>query len=250
MLQALLHGKLSHEIEGMEDVLTSSVFGILKYIPPEKGLIPFLQCAIPYPPDEDSLIDISDIEDIEYDFWPWLEIEGYYGCEPDIIIKLKLANNKNLLILIEAKYQSGKSSEADEKYKSPTDQLAREWVSLESICKKNNSIPILIYLTAGVGFPRNDIQSSLSELKLKVPQSKPNIYWLSWRHLYSLCMQTEHMMLNDLKMLLERLELKFFNGWNFSTEIISSDWYFTRPPINFDWKINIFDIGRTWRYSA
>lgn len=45
MLVALLHGKLSREQENIEDILTSNVFGVLKYLPPGTVLIPFLSKA-------------------------------------------------------------------------------------------------------------------------------------------------------------------------------------------------------------
>lgn len=45
MLQAMLHGKLTRQEEEMEDLLTSNVFGLVKYLPPEMVLIPFLSQA-------------------------------------------------------------------------------------------------------------------------------------------------------------------------------------------------------------
>ena len=45
MLQAMFHGKLTREEEGMEDLLTSNTFGLIKYLPPEAVLIPFLSLA-------------------------------------------------------------------------------------------------------------------------------------------------------------------------------------------------------------
>ena len=45
MLQALLRGKLSRVQENMEDVLTSTVFGLLRYFPVQSGLWPFLSHA-------------------------------------------------------------------------------------------------------------------------------------------------------------------------------------------------------------
>ncbi len=42
MIPALLHGKLSREQENMEDILTSIVFGVLKHLPPELILLPWL----------------------------------------------------------------------------------------------------------------------------------------------------------------------------------------------------------------
>ena len=41
MIEALLHGSCRGQ-ENMEDVLISSVFGMLQYVAPELGLFPFL----------------------------------------------------------------------------------------------------------------------------------------------------------------------------------------------------------------
>ena len=45
MLSALLHGKLSREQENMEDILTSIVFDVLRYLPPDQGILPFFAHA-------------------------------------------------------------------------------------------------------------------------------------------------------------------------------------------------------------
>jgi hypothetical protein len=42
MLQAQLRGKLTRAEENMKDLLTSNVFGSIKYVPYEDGLLPLL----------------------------------------------------------------------------------------------------------------------------------------------------------------------------------------------------------------
>ena len=201
----------------MEDILTSNVFGLLKYVTPEEGLLNYLAFA----EDEDGnqplkylgfLHEVSQ-DSISYDFWPWWEEPNCYGCEPDVVISLKISAQKKLLMLIEAKYLSGKSSEADESYDIPTDQLAREWDNLSVRSNKSNECPVLIYLTAHYAYPYQDINDAISEFREKRPNSvNPIIYWLSWRHLFELCKTTANPILKDLILLLERLNLKFFNG--------------------------------------
>ena len=46
LLQAQLRGKLTVEEERMEDLLTSNVFGSIKYLKPEEGLLPILQSTV------------------------------------------------------------------------------------------------------------------------------------------------------------------------------------------------------------
>ena len=45
MLDAIIKGKLSREQENMEDLLTSVVFGMIKYLPPHEALFPLLSKA-------------------------------------------------------------------------------------------------------------------------------------------------------------------------------------------------------------
>ena len=42
MLHAQRRGKLTREVENLEDLLTSNVFGVFSYLEPEVGLLPFL----------------------------------------------------------------------------------------------------------------------------------------------------------------------------------------------------------------
>ena len=46
MLQAMLRHKLTRAEEGMEDLLTSNTFGLMKYLPAHVALIPFLRRAL------------------------------------------------------------------------------------------------------------------------------------------------------------------------------------------------------------
>ncbi len=252
MLQAIFKGKLSREQENMEDVLTSNVFGLLRYVEPENGILKFLSLAedIDGGHPLSGLAEQGDIvqQDITYTFWPWWDEPNCNGCEPDVVLELNYSSGKSLLILIEAKYLSGKSSEADPEAQLVTDQLAREWVNLRSISKREGRTPILIYLTGGTGFPRGDIDNACKELNKKVPDSIPSIYWLSWRHLYSICTDTDNLMLRDLKALLDRLGMRFFNGWGFSYQPGTSNWKFGNLPKKFNWQVNTNYFKSPWRY--
>ena len=136
----------------MEDILTSNVFGLLKYVPAREGLLKYLALAeekdgkqpLVYLSSESELAQ----ESLKYEFWPWWEESNCKGCEPDVAISLKIPGEQNLLVLIEAKYLSGKSSEADETTDKPNDQLATEWDNLYVRAGGLNNKPALIYLTA------------------------------------------------------------------------------------------------------
>lgn len=236
MLQALLLGKLSREQENMEDILTSNVFGLLKYVRPEEGILNYLSLA----EDEDgkrplqSLSSLSEdtLASIEYEFWPWWEETNCNGCEPDVVIKLELPDQQNLLVLVEAKYLSGKSSEADEVDDTPTDQLAREWDNLRVKADESDERPVLIYLTAHYAYPYREIYDAISEFLEKRPGgARPVIYWLSWRHLCTVCDSSPLPVLDDIKLLLERLDLQFFDG--IALDYVKIPWSFEAV---FDWR--------------
>ena len=235
----------------MEDILTSNVFGLLMYVQPHEGILKYLGLA----EDEDgkqplkylSSLGVVPQESIEYEFWPpwWKEPNGY-GCEPDVVIKLKIPDEKDLLILIEAKYLSGKSSEADESDDKPNDQLAREWGNLSVRADKSNECPVLIYLTSHYGYPIQDIDDAIIEFQEKRPEgAKPVIYWLSWRHLYEVCEHTQTPILGDIRGLLERLNLKFFDG--ITLENIYIQWFFEDV---FGWQSIATVQAIKWRFET
>ena len=250
MLQALLKGKLSREQENMEDILTSNVFGLLKYVQPEDGILNYLSLA----EDEDgkrplkSLSSLSEdpLDSIEYEFWPWWEEADCYGCEPDVVIKLKIPDKQDLLVLVEAKYLSGKSPEVDEGDDTPTDQLAREWDNLRVRADESDECPVVVYLTAHYAYPYQDINDAISEYREKRPDcARPVIYWLSWRHLYKVCERSHLPILNDIKLLLDRLGLTFFDG--IALDYVSVPWTFE---VVFDWQAVSKNQEINWRYKT
>ena len=85
MLQAMLHGKLTRKEEGLEDLLTSNVFGLMKYLPLDLILLPFLALAKnPFSGQTLSnwLKDVAGVK--EWYFWRPLSAPGCLACEPDV----------------------------------------------------------------------------------------------------------------------------------------------------------------------
>ncbi len=180
MIEALLRGKLSREQENMEDILTSSVFGMLQYVAPKLGLFPFLAQATTIAGDRPLgfLKDVCDLGQarFEYDFWPqWPQ------SEPDVAIDIQCDVRSPHLIGIEAKFRSGKSSEADEVDERPNDQFAREWIDLNGRAESRGAQPVLVYLTADVSCPKPEIEAALEEIRRKsiCGAREPLICWLS-----------------------------------------------------------------------
>ena len=115
MTIAELHGKLSPKRAGgfyerIEDLLTSDVFGTMKYAGWEYGFLDWLRSA--RGPTENcisaTLVFPSDEEmsHADYQFWPMLK----NGREPDLLIALHQKSGKLVLIIVEAKYLSGPSN--------------------------------------------------------------------------------------------------------------------------------------------
>lgn len=230
MIPALLHGKLSREQENMEDLLTSSVFGLLSYLPPAAGLLPFLEMAeddAGEAPLAGRLVPRPAQEVCDLRFWPkWCEVDCP-ACEPDVVLRLSLADSKRLILAVEAKYLSGKSSEADEATAKPTDQLAREWLNLKAVASREGAEPVLVYLTTGLGRPHGEIRDSLRELSAKRPDDPSSvILWLSWRRLSQL--KGDHPILKDVRKLVERLGLTYFSGFGSFGPKLPLPWRFAR----------------------
>ena len=104
--------------------------------------------------------------------------------------------------------------------------------------------PILIYLTAHYAYPRQDIDDAIKEFSDKRSE-KTVIYWLSWRHLHKVCENTDNPILNDLYLLLERLNLKFFDG--VKLEEVHIPWFFEKV---FGWQKYAETQTIKWRFES
>ena len=100
----MLHSKLTREEEGMEDLLTSNTFGLVKYLPPEAVLIPFLSLA--KDPLQNRYLGNflhGHLKVERLQFWPHLSHPDCIFCEPDVDILFSSDDGKRTWILIEAK---------------------------------------------------------------------------------------------------------------------------------------------------
>jgi hypothetical protein len=152
------------------------------------------------------------------------------------------------LVGIEAKFRSGKSSEADEVEERPNDQLAREWVDLDGRADRRGAQPVLVYLTADVSCPKPEIEASLEEIRRKsvCGAREPLICWLSWRQLTRLFegRDTGSQILAAVGRMARRMELVFFEGisavtpvragWSFQGAMHT--WRFETAPISCQWR--------------
>ncbi|MGG3805344.1 hypothetical protein [Metabacillus fastidiosus] len=234
MIAAELNGKIPSELQNFEDLLTSSVIGLFQYLSSHSYFQSVLESSVNL--NGHQLTFDSPVKECSFVFWPKLE-----NSEPDVLLRLKTESDSEILICIEAKYWSNKSSIEDQsidlqdRTNSQRDQLARE---IEDIHKVNclrylninksklNSI-ILIYLTNHTYLPREEILESILHVN-GVHFQKGQLYWLTWREIHHSISKIKNFLtlqdlklLNDLKKLLEKKGLQSFNGFQHHVEEVS-----------------------------
>ena len=228
MTIAEIYGKISgagsNLSERMEDLLTSDIFGCMRYLPVDKALLPFLYTARSF---QGKSFNIQDrILKTHYSFWPWLRSHDCIPCQPDVLIGLEIEGYYVHLILVEAKYYSGLSSDEDER-PEPNDQLARELDNLHGVScaslgwasQLNIASRTLLFITQDMGMPPALLAQSLDEYKRKRKRDS-DIFWTSWRFLPSILERaiekervTEHIaVLGDMLSLVLRKGLIMFQG--------------------------------------
>lgn len=227
--------------------MTSDIFGCMRYLPAGKALIPFLEMA--YSLRGDVLNIPSNIIRVHYSFWPWLKSAGRIPCEPDAVLGLETEEGHVHLILVEAKYYSGLSSEEDDR-PEPNDQLARELDNLDAVTcatlgwRTHSKIAsrVLLFVTQDMGIPRNLLVQSLAEYTRK-RKKEGDIFWASWRFLPSILEQnleienvTENRaVLEDMLTLLLRKELIMFGGMEPITEHFGLPDFYHYTPTKYSW---------------
>lgn len=231
MIQAALEGK-SQGYEYREDILTSTAFGMIKYLKPESILIPFIESAFLYDKKRTTLwqklksegIELRCYREIEYIFWAWNQKYG----EPDLILIFKnhIHGDDDLLLVIEVKFKSGKSGKDD------NDQLARYFEAINydiesfadeavsGFCGKKGFI---VYLTESEAY--SDISESTRIISSKYPEIKENVFHLRWHQLYVTLEKMgqfqssfEKPIVDDLKKYLEKVGLRDFSGISLTEE--------------------------------
>jgi hypothetical protein len=228
MLLAGICGKASPEAERDEDMLTSTVFSHLRYVAPPYFWHELLTKALMVDVVGESGTTLaSDIagqnlavkqyERLDICFWPRIS----YSAEPDLILTFSGGRQVDLVILIEAKFMSGKSGSADD------DQLLKYYRILHDTDTpfgklRKNAAKFLVYLTAND--PVFDVRESLhASTKSGIPAAK--IYVLRWQDIQDiaereyrrLTLQSPNsasgLVLRDVSRFLRKLRLEYFCGF-------------------------------------
>ena len=253
MTVAEIHGKISETgtnlSERMEDLLTSDIFGCMRYLPAQNALIPFLQTARSL--HGNTLTIPGEVISVHWSFWPWLKFEGRIPCEPDVVLGLETRENRVHLVLVEAKYYSGLSSEEDER-PEPNDQLARELDNLDAVScvalgwgtHSEITSRSLLFVTQDMAIPRDLLVQSLAEYTRK-RKKEGDIFWASWRFLPSIIEQSlekesvpeNRAILADMLTLLLRKQLIMFGGVKPITEYFALPDFYRYTPTKYSWPV-------------
>ena len=256
MTIAELHGKIAgpgrYPVDSSEDLLTSNVFGAMRYMPPELGIIPFFSTAQAL---DGSHFTVGDhVSRVDWSFWPYPDFSRGNACEPDLVIGFHTPEGL-MVAMVEVKYRSDKSSHPDEE-ELPRDQLARELDSLQALSDPASFLgwptsaaitgKALIYVTQDAAMPRDSIRESLQEYRLKrTVDSSDMIYWTSWRTLFRSMRDSlsdtdndfYRVVINDIMSLMSKKSLKGFDGmakptFDFPYDLFS---FYARPDKPYDW---------------
>jgi hypothetical protein len=225
MIFAELHGKLgadySRAHERAEDLLTSTVFGLLRYLPPADGLLAVLRRARPVRVSGQRVevgepgvdwFDLERVAEVRIDFWPpW----GKHG-EPDLLLTLRDGNRKPVaVVVIEAKLYSPKSGRASDDNSladdaHDPDQLVNYWKGLQSRDDVPAGKASVIYLTRHGAPPIEELVESAR----RAPAMQ--LAWLSWRNVWEVVegLAGASLVADDLARLLAHKGLKHFNGFH------------------------------------
>ena len=242
MIQAVLAGK-SCGYEYTEDILTSTIFGALKYLRPHLTLIPFIESAFLYNEKRTTLgqmlnaegIELRCFSEVEYMFWPR---NNTYG-EPDLslLFKSHIHGHEDFLLVIEAKFKSGKSGTEE------NDQLVRYYeaiindignFSVPSISGFNGKKGYIVYITEAEAY--SDIAASSKLIESKYKEINDHVFHLRWHQLYKtfetlkdFYPSTEKAIVEDLMKYLEKLGLRDFSGISFPTESLNEEFLLPGP---------------------
>ena len=195
MIEADIRGRIP-EVVNSEDILTATVFGMLKYAPMRTSLEQFIGKATLYGNEltffHTVLHKVHLFEDeVKTLFWQYDEKFGV----PDIILE-----GKDCAVVVEVKFKSDLHGK---------DQL-RKYHALLMQRYPEKSHKHVIYLTRDLSYPEQDTEVTQGIEK--------NLWWLSWYELYGVLEQMKtndsvgRELCEDLKRFLIHRELYLFRG--------------------------------------
>ena len=215
MLIAEIRGKAVPELEGIEDLITSSVFGHLRLVPPSAFWSDLFRRAKTVENQSHTLTDslrdqgvhLELYERVDVRFWP--NFEGY--GEPDLLLTFSGGGQEALLVLIEVKLNAGKSS------KGERDQLARYLRLIDDPecipgLPSRSQLRVLIFLTRA--FASDDLLESV--VHSSQHDAIARMFGIEWNDLLEVAAlhSREHFLLREVRDFLARRGLANFSGFN------------------------------------
>jgi hypothetical protein len=216
MLQAELAGHALSEALGSEDYLTSTVFGLLKYVDGQSFWDNLFHRAVSVGANTEwtlgklCVAGYGQSTAVEISFW-----QKYEDGVPDLTVRFIRDGKLLIRILIEVKLHAGKGEAGDEEL----DQLVRYARLAEKLSTKD-APTILLFLTPGDPVP--DIQESVNLLQNK-PSAASRIYGLQWGDVHAACLDTcrsnlatrmEQQLLGEVAAYLQKRNFDFFSGFH------------------------------------
>ena len=208
MIEALKNYKLG-EIKDKEDLLTSTIFGLLRYDTTNTILKLFIEKA---KSQEKKYLSLGTFDDIDYYFWPHYLDKSHNRKEPDLVLIFRNRNNSNkdVLLLIEAKNWSGAHDGQLPNYYESLFDLSK--YEENEISKFDGIVKGMIFLTRFTF--EDDIKNTLITLKNSYNSSVP-LFGLYWTDLINICKKNENSTLTqDIIDFLNCFSFKSFDGWN------------------------------------
>lgn len=222
-----------------EDVLTSTIFGNLRYLSSTDILKSFLSKAVNL---QNQNYECCLLNKIDYHFWnKYTKKNSSQINEPDLLLE----DEENVLI-IECKYHSSLDENISEQEADYTNQLLRYSTIINDYysSKKNKTI---IFLT----LDNYDYEPCLRKTTSKL-SSDIGLYWLHWEALYPILenysksglSQNEQFLVDDLLKFMQGRNFDYFKGIkNYKTQF---NWQYTvDSKYIFSSKFNSF----SWRYK-
>ena len=228
MFEAEFAGYLP-ELKAYEDYLTSCVFGALKYLPPNKGLLPVLAAATNHRLGislgdhcEREGIELKGISEAHFIFWP--RCSGPRPSVPDLVVILQ-GGPHSFIVPIEVKYFAGKHGEEEDDqlvryYQVTRTARARKAFGNDRIRRFSGELLAVVYVTQFAA--KHEIEATLRQLESEgQTEAYKKVFHLRWQHLYTvtkrLLQSTENTsrerILADIARLLEHKHLKPFAGF-------------------------------------
>ena len=189
-----------------EDVLTSTIFGNLRYFSNYEILKEFLSKAKDLENNSFNTYDLS--EKIKIHFWTKYSNQNEPQInEPDLLLE----DDKNVTI-IECKYHSPLDETFSQNHKDYTNQLIRYSTILDQYFSNKDNKNI-IFLT----LKDYEYKTCLSKTKANISKDI-GLYWLCWEELFSILKKAqvtgngEKDLLNDLISFMKNRRLLYFSG--------------------------------------